>query len=73
MPVMVALLNLVPALIIIGAMIWGFKIAGRKTNSVPMQLLLGVLLGFGVLIGVSCLLFGVLFAGCLIADAPSFH
>lgn len=73
MPVIVALLNLVPALIFIGAMIWGFKIAGRKTSSVPVQLLLGVVLGFGVLIGVSCLLFGVFFAGCLIAGSPSFH
>ena len=73
MPVMVALLNLVPALIFIGAMIWGFKIAGRKTSSVPVQLLLGVVLGFGILIGVMCLLFGVLFAGCLIAGATSFR
>ena len=73
MPGIVALLNLVPALIFIGAMIWGFKIAGRKTSSVPVQLLLGVVLGFGILIGVMCLLFGVLFAGCLIAGAPSFH
>ncbi len=73
MPILVALLNLIPALIFFGAMIWGFKIAGRKTASVPLQMLLGVVLGFGILLGLVCVLCGVLFAGCLIAGSPSFH
>jgi hypothetical protein len=67
------LLSMIPMLILIGAMIWGFKLAGRWAESVPMQMLLGVLLGFGILFGVVCVLFGVLFAGCLIMGSPSFH
>ena len=68
-----ALLNLIPALVIIGALIWGFSLAGRWAKSVPMQMLLGLLLGFGIMIGVVCVLFGVMFAGCLIMGQPSFH
>jgi hypothetical protein len=64
---------MIPMLILIGAMIWGFKLAGRWATSVPMQMFLGLLLGFGILIGVVCVLFGVLFAGCLIMGSPSFH
>ena len=67
------LLNIIPALVIIGAMIWGFSLAGRWAKSVPMQMLLGLLLGFGIMIGVVCVLFGVMFAGCLIMGSPSFH
>ena len=67
------LLNLIPALVLIGAMIWGFSLAGRWTKTVPMQMLLGLLLGVGIMIGVLCVLFGVLFAGCLIMGSPSFH
>ena len=67
------LLNLIPALVIIGAMIWGFRLAGRWAKSVPMQMLLGLMLGFGIMIGVVCVLFGVMFAGCLIMGSPSFH
>ena len=67
------LLNLIPALVIIGAMIWGFSLAGRWAKSVPMQMLLGLLLGFGIMIGVVCALCGVMFAGCLIMGSPSFH
>ena len=67
------LLSMIPMLILIGAMIWGFNLAGRWAESVPMQMLLGVLLGFGILFGVVCVLFGVLFAGCLIMGSPSFH
>ncbi len=67
------LLNIIPALVIIGAMIWGFSLAGRWATSVPMQILLGLLLGFGIMIGVVCVLFGVMFAGCLIMGSPSFH
>ena len=70
---MIPLLNILPALVMIGAMIWGFKIAGRRAKTVPMQMLLGLLLGFGIMIGVVCVLFGVLFAGCLIMGSPSFH
>ena len=68
-----SLLNLIPAVVIIGALIWGFSLAGRWAKSVPMQMLLGLLLGFGIMIGVVCVLFGVLFAGCLIMGSPSFH
>jgi len=67
------LLGMIPMLILIGAMIWGFQLAGRWAKSVPMQMLLGLLLGFGILFGVVCVLFGVLFAGCLIMGSPSFH
>jgi hypothetical protein len=67
------LLQLVPALVIIGALIWGFNLAGRWAKSVPMQMLLGLLLGFGIMIGVVCVLCGVLFAGCLIMGSPSFR
>ena len=67
------LLNIVPALVIIGAMIWGFSLAGRWAKSVPMQMLLGLLLGLGIMVGVVCVLFGVMFAGCLIMGSPSFH
>lgn len=70
---MIPLLNIIPALVIIGALIWGFSLAGRWVKSVPMQILLGLLLGFGIMIGVVCVLFGVLFAGCLIMGSPSFH
>ena len=67
------LLSLIPALVIIGAMIWGFSLAGRWAKSVPMHMLLGLLLGFGIMIGVVCALCGVMFAGCLIMGSPSFH
>lgn len=67
------LLSMLPMLILIGAMIGGFKLAGRWAKTVPMQMLVGLLLGFGILIGVVCVLFGVLFAGCLIMGSPSFH
>jgi hypothetical protein len=70
---MMPLLQLVPALVIIGALIWGFNLAGRWAKSVPMQMLLGLLLGFGIMIGVLCVLCGVLFAGCLIMGSPSFR
>ena len=70
---MIPLLNIIPALVIIGALIWGFSLAGRWVKSVPMQMLLGLLLGFGIMIGVACVLFGVMFAGCLIMGSPSFH
>ena len=70
---MIPLLNIIPALVIIGAMIWGFSLAGRWAKSVPVQMLLGLVLGFGIMIGVVCVLFGVLFAGCLIMGSPSFH
>ncbi|MEO6740357.1 MAG: hypothetical protein ABIP20_08895 [Chthoniobacteraceae bacterium] len=70
---MIPLLNVIPALVLIGAMIWGFKLAGRWAKSVPVQMFLGLLLGFGILIGVVCVLFGVVFAGCLIMGSPSFH
>ena len=67
------LLNLIPAVVIIGALIWGFSLAGRWAKSVPAQMLLGLLLGFGIMIGVVCVLCGVMFAGCLIMGSPSFH
>ena len=70
---MIPLLNIIPALVIIGAMIWGFSLAGRWAKSVSVQMLLGLVLGFGIMIGVVCVLFGVLFAGCLIMGYPSFH
>ena len=70
---MIPLLQLVPALVIIGAMIWGFKIAGRWAKSVPMQMLLGLLLGVGIMAGVVCVLFGVMFAGCIMMGSQSFH
>ena len=63
----------IPALIIIAAMIWGFKIASRRVENVALQLLLGALLGVGILIGVACVIGGVLSAGCFITGAPSFH
>ena len=67
------LLNLIPLLVLFGAMFWGFKLAGRWAKSVPVQLLLGFLLGLGIMAGVVCVLFGVLFAGCIIMGSPSFH
>ena len=70
---MTPLLNIINALVIIGAMIWGFKLAGRWAKSVPMQMFLGLVLGFGIMIGVACVLCGVMFAGCLIMGSPSFH
>lgn len=60
-------------LIVIGAMAWGFKIASRRVENVGLQLLLGALLGVGILIGVVGVICSVLFAGCLIMGAPSFH
>lgn len=70
---MIPLLNLIPALVLVGAMVWGFSLAGRWAKTVPMQMLLGLLMGFGILLGVVCVLFGVLFAGCIIMGSPSFH
>ena len=70
---MTPLLNIINALVIIGAMIWGFKLAGRWAKSVPMQMFLGLVLGFGIMIGVACVLCGVMFVGCLIMGSPSFH
>lgn len=67
------LLSILPMLVVIGAMIWGFSLAGRWAKTVPMQMLLGLLLGFGIMFGVMCVLFGVMFAGCLIMGSPSFH
>ena len=67
------LLNIIPVLVIIGAMIGGFKLAGRWAKTAPMQVLIGFLLGIGIMIGVVCVLFGVLFAGCIIMGSPSFH
>jgi len=68
-----ALLNQILALIFIGAMIWGFKIAGRKAKSVPVQMLLGFVFGFLILAGVVCVLCGILFVGCLVTGPPSFR
>ena len=67
------LLSILPMLVVIGAMIWGFSLAGRWAKTVPMQMLLGLLLGFGIMFGVMCVLFGMMFAGCLIMGSPSFH
>ena len=67
------LLSILPMLVVIGAMIWGFSLAGRWAKTVPMQMLFGLLLGFGIMFGVMCVLFGVMFAGCLIIGSPSFH
>ena len=67
------LLSILPMLVVIGTMIWGFSLAGRWAKTVPMQMLLGLLLGFGIMFGVMCVLFGVMFAGCLIMGSPSFH
>jgi hypothetical protein len=67
------LLFTVPVFVLIGAMIWGFNLAGRRAKSVPMQMLLGLLFGFGIMIGIVCVIFGVLFAGCLITGPPSFR
>jgi hypothetical protein len=38
-----------------------------------MQVLVGFLLGIGIMVGVVCVLFGVLFAGCIIMGSPSFR
>ena len=67
------LLNFIPALVIIAALIGGFKLAGRWAKTVPMQILIGFLLGIGIMIGVVCVLCGVLVAGCVIMGSPSFH
>ncbi len=67
------LLNFIAALVIIAALIGGFKLAGRWAKTVPMQVLVGSLLGIGIMVGVVCVLFGVLFAGCIIMGSPSFH
>ena len=67
------LLNFIPALVIIAALIGGFKLAGRWAKTVPMQVLVGFLLGIGIMVGVVCVLFGVLFADCIIMGSPSFH
>ena len=55
------------ALILIGAFIGGFLIAGRWVENIFLQLLLGALMGVGVVIALICTLAGVLFAGCLIS------
>jgi hypothetical protein len=68
-----ALLGLIPLFLVLGAMVWGFKIASRRVENVFYQLLLGGVIGFGIIIGAVCVLFGILFAGCLITGAPSFH
>lgn len=67
------LLNFVPLMVIVGALIAGFKIAGRWAKSVPMQILIGLMLGFAIMIGVVCVLCGVLVAGCVIMGSPKFH
>jgi hypothetical protein len=54
------------ALILIGAFICGFLIAGRWVENIFLQLLLGAVMGVGVVIALICTLAGVLFAGCLI-------
>ena len=51
------LLHIIPALVIIGALIWGFSLAGRWSKSVPMQMLLGQVLGCGIMVGVACVMF----------------
>ncbi len=67
------LFALLPPLLLVGAMVWGFKIAGKRVENVGLQLLLGAVIGLGIIIGAACVLFGILFAGCLITGAPSFH
>ncbi len=67
------LLNVIPGLVLIAAMIWGFKLAGRKTASVPVQMLLGFVLGCGIMVGITCVIFGIAFAGCLFLSGPKFH
>ncbi len=66
-------MSAIPALILIGAMIGGFMLAGRWVENVFLQLLLGALLGVGIIIGLVCVVLGVVFAGCLIMGSPSFH
>ncbi len=66
-------LNALPGLVVIAAMIWGFKLAGRKTTSVPVQMLLGFALGCGIIAGITCVIFGIAFAGCLLLSGPKFH
>jgi len=67
------LFALLPPLLLVGAMVWGFKIAAKRVENVGLQLLLGAVIGFGIIIGAVCVLFGILFAGCLITGGPSFH
>ena len=66
-------LGIIPVLVIIGALIWGFCLAGRWAKSVPMQMLLGLLLGVGIMIGVVCVLCGVVFVGCVIMESRTFR
>jgi len=61
------------ALLLAAAMVGGFMLAGRWVENVPLQLLLGAVLGVGILIGIGCVIAGILFAGCVIMGAPSFH
>jgi hypothetical protein len=68
--------GLISALVIagmIGALFWGFILAGRKIDNVVLQLVVGAIIGFGVIMGAICVLTGIIFAGCLISGGPSFH
>ena len=52
----------IDALILIGAMIGGFMLAGRWLENIFLQLLLGAVLGVAILVGVGCVIGGILFA-----------
>ncbi len=54
------------ALLLIGAFVVGFLIAGKWVENVALQLLLGALMGVVIMVGAACVLFGIAFAGCLL-------
>ena len=52
----------------------GIALAGRWCKTVPMQILVGILLGLGGALALGVLLLGVLFAGCVVlASTNSFR
>jgi hypothetical protein len=57
------------ALILVGAFLAGFLIVSKWVDNIVAQLFLGAIMGAILMIGVVCVIFGVMFAGCLLTNA----
>lgn len=64
-------MNIVAIAILVAIFIGGFLLAGRWVKSVPLQLLLGVVLGVGIVIVLIVSFLGIAFAGCVLLARTS--
>lgn len=59
----------IAALIFAVCVFSGFLVVGRWVDNVVAQLFFGALMGVAIMIGVICVLTGVVFAGCLLTSS----